>query len=278
MKGMIFNIQKFSLNDGPGIRTTVFFKGCPLKCWWCHNPESQSSEPELMYHEKQCIQCHSCEEKNMLEKSEACPTNAWTLMGKQYDVETLVEILLQDKVFYDQSNGGITFSGGEPLMQIDYLLEVMKQLKKQDIHVALDTTGYADWSVLEQTADYVDLYLYDIKHLDQEKHIALTGVDNEMIIHNLKQLHSLDKNIVIRVPVIPEYNDDEGYINGLGAWLQANRLYNVSLLPYHRIAMDKYNRLNLEYNRPDIQSPKEAHMEAIQIVLSSYGLNVSVGG
>lgn len=240
MTGCIFNIQRYALHDGPGIRTTVFLKGCPLRCKWCHNPESFLKASENILDLSSCIACNAC--KNYI-CPEKCPTGALETVGKEYTVATLMEEILKDKIFYEQSGGGVTFSGGEPLLQGDFLLEVVKACKAQGIHVTLDTAGYADWYAIENLLPYVDLVLYDIKHLDDGSHQLYTGVSNQRILENLNRLLQT-KEVYLRLPLIKGVNDDKNHLKSVLELARHQHILQVNILPYHGYAENKYAKLN----------------------------------
>ena len=261
-KGIVFNIQQFCVNDGPGIRTTVFLKGCPLRCAWCHNPESHKRAAEVSYLERKCIGCGECAEacaknahkfdggEHTLDREvcvscgecvDKCPTSAIEMMGKEMSVDDVISEVLRDKVFYESSGGGITLSGGEPLMQPDFAEAILAAAKKEGIHTAIETCGYADGSVIAGIAEQVDLFLYDIKLCDSAAHKEYTGVSNERIIENLRLIDSLGKPIILRCPIIPDVNDNEGHFCGIAAL--ADSLINllaIEIEPYHPLGNDKH--------------------------------------
>ena len=297
--GTVFNIQKYAIQDGPGIRTTVFLKGCPLNCWWCHNPESQSIQREILFSSDKCIGCGDCykgctskatssihreriKDNNQCSLcgkcAENCPTEAIEMVGKTMTVEDVMKEIEKDRVFYEESGGGVTFSGGEPLMQSEFLHEVLLRCREAEIHTALDTSGYSSWETLSKVSANVELFLYDIKHMNDQKHMALTGVSNRPILDNLKRLVAEGKRIWIRVPIIPGMNDDEQNMEEIGNLMDSLKLKEIYLLPYHNIAMDKYRRLGKAYGLPDIQTPSDKYMNEIAQNLSAYGLKVRIGG
>ncbi len=290
MSGVIFNIQKYSIHDGPGIRTTVFLKGCPLSCSWCHNPESQSFEKELLFFSNRCINCGECLRvcKNMRKAelctkcgscAEVCCTNAIELAGKEISVEALIKELEKDVIFYDSSKGGVTISGGEPLGQSEFTLELLRECKKRDINTAVDTSGYGNADALEKIAGLTDLFLYDIKLIDKEKHIQYTGVSNDLIHHNLKMLSDNGKKIWIRIPIIPGINDDAANIEATAKLIKSTSgIQQVNLLPYHNTAMDKYKRLNKKYALQDVKQPQKEHMDKIMDLYRRQGINAYIGG
>jgi len=298
--GKIFDIKKYAIHDGPGIRTTIFFKGCPLSCRWCHNPESISGASQRLYREERCIGCLECSSaclndaisagENKLKWEAAncvycktcarrCPAEAVEFIGKTMSVEDVVAEISKDTLFYDESSGGVTFSGGEPLMQPSFLTGLLKACGDLDLHRAVDTCGYADTRTLLKVASHVDLFLYDLKHMDPEKHYRYTGVSNEMILANLKCLSRQGAKIIIRLPVIPGINDDRENIERTGAFLSALAGVNqVNILPYHRTAAAKYKNLGLPYDIADIERPARDDLESIARQLERYGLQVKIGG
>ena len=259
MNGVIFNIQKYSLHDGPGIRTVVFLKGCPLRCKWCCNPESQRFEPEMMYKES--------------------PEQ----VGYEISEETLFDLILKDRSFYRRSGGGVTLSGGEALCQPEFVKEVLRLCYDSNIHTALETTGYADWKQFEKILPYTDLFLYDIKHMDSAVHKQLTGVSNETILSNLKKLAKTDKAIVIRLPLIKKYNATEENLHTLACFMNQNGINNINIMPFHQLGKEKYRYLQREYELEQeeglMQSESgQAFVEASKSLLESYGINVQIGG
>ena len=250
MKATIFDIERNSYVDGPGIRTTVFFKGCNLRCAWCHNPESQSPKYEMLFYKNKCTGCGKCKEKcpNHLESCELCgkctlycPHDAREICGKEYTVDEVVREILKDKAFYEASGGGVTFSGGECMLQIDFLEDLLKECQKNGIHTAVDTAGYVPFEQFEQILPYTELILYDIKCFDSEKHKQYTGVGNELILENLKRLLATDKSVWIRIPIIPTVNDTEEEIRSIRSFLlSCGTPEKVELLPYHAMGEHKY--------------------------------------
>jgi len=290
--GRIFNIQRYSIHDGPGIRTTVFLKGCPLSCIWCHNPESQSFDPELMLYDKRCIGCGKCAEVckhgALLDRSkctscgscaEVCYSKARELAGKLMTVTEVIAQIEKDSIFYDESGGGVTFSGGEPLSQPEFLLELLKQCKKREYHTAVDTSGYGAAEMVKAVSSMTDLFLYDLKLMDDDKHISYTGVSNKQILENLKTISRLGNRIHIRIPLIPDINDDESNIKAAAEVIQSIPVIEqVNILPYHNIAVDKYTRLGKPSSLMDIPVPSNEYMESIAEKFLSYGIKVKIGG
>ena len=253
MKGMLFDIQRASTVDGPGFRTTVFFKGCNLRCAWCHNPESQSAVPQLLFYQERCTHCGLCERvcPYGLKKcdlcgkcADACPQEARSLCGTEYTVEDAMKKILPDRLFYQTSGGGATFSGGECMLQLGFLKELLDSCKKEKIHTAVDTAGAVPWRSFEEILPYTDMFLYDVKSMNSQRHKEYTGVGNEQILENLSRLLQMQKRVWVRVPVIPGVNDTLEEMRALRAFLLANGYpEKVELLPYHRMGEMKWKAL-----------------------------------
>lgn len=265
MKATIFDIQRNSFVDGPGIRTTVFFKGCNLKCKWCHNPESQSPEKEMMFYKDKCIGCGKCKEicPNHLKKCDFCgkcelfcTADARKICGKEYTVDEVLSEIVKDKSFYETSDGGATFSGGECMLQIDFLCELLKKCKENGIHTAVDTAGNVPWEYFERILKHTDLFLYDIKLFDREKHKRYTGADNKVILDNLKKLFEAGANICIRIPIICGVNDLVSEMQRIKSFLQPYHPLKIELLPYHKLGTHKYDALNMEKHEFDVPDEK----------------------
>ena len=247
MTGTIFDIQRFSVHDGPGIRTTVFMKGCPLRCRWCHNPEGLSKALQLQFFEDKCIGCGLCGERKQLSNSQKCPAEALKICGRVVDEDEVIDEILRDKIFYSD-NGGVTFSGGECLLQADFVVSVLSKVKGLGLHTAVDTCGYVPWEELEKTLTYCDLYLYDVKCFTSNLHKEYTGVDNLLIIDNLKRLADTQKDIWIRIPVIPGFNDYASEMTQIAELVSSiSSVKQVTLMPYHTLGASKYKTLGLEY-------------------------------
>ncbi|NOR45629.1 MAG: glycyl-radical enzyme activating protein [Candidatus Delongbacteria bacterium] len=278
MKGTIFNIQKFSLHDGPGIRTTVFFKGCPLSCVWCHNPESINGNIETTFTEEKCIDCDICKGIRDISTAEKCPADAIETIGYKVSVDELFSEIEKDKEYYETSNGGVTFSGGEPLLQSDFLLEILKKCKENGIHTSIDTCGHVRQSDLEKINEYVDLYLYDLKLIDNELHKSYTALGNDLILENLKYLSEKGKRIFLRLPLIPEVTDTEKNISEIIEFLKGINFEQINLLSYHGYAKNKYIKLGMEYEM-DLFKPTEAEwLEEIKNKFISAGFKTVIGG
>jgi pyruvate formate lyase activating enzyme len=266
-KGMIFDIIKYAIHDGPGIRTTVFLKGCPLACCWCQNPESKNLEPEkiLDMNRRKYSHLFYNEDKNII--------------GRSVTVKQVMTEVEKDSIFYKYSGGGATFSGGEPLMQPDFLLTLLKASKKKKIHTALDTSGYAPWKVFKRVMDYVGLFLYDLKLMNSDEHREYTGEDNTVILENIEKLARRKANIVIRIPVITGITDKQKNIRAIGEFLQSIRgIELVDLLPYNYLCEDKYQRMRRDYSLKHIETPTEKRLHEIEKLLETYGLSVKIDG
>lgn len=253
MKGMLFDIQRASTVDGPGFRTTVFFKGCNLRCAWCHNPESQSAVPQLLFYQERCTHCGLCERVcpyglrkcDLCGKcADACPQEARSLCGMEYAVGDAMKKILPDRLFYQTSGGGATFSGGECMLQLGFLKELLDFCKKEKIHTAVDTAGAVPWRFFEEILPYTDMFLYDVKSMNSQRHKEYTGVGNEQILENLSRLLQMQKRVWVRVPIIPGVNDTLEEMRALRAFLLANGYpEKVELLPYHRMGEMKWKAL-----------------------------------
>jgi pyruvate formate lyase activating enzyme len=286
--GLVFNVQRFSLHDGPGVRSTVFMKGCPLSCAWCHNPESQSAEPEYIRMRHLCMSCGRCTEIELDnpvvtgrddDDVEACPTGALQAVGQRIESAALVETLMSDRIFFDESGGGVTFSGGEPLMQAPFVTEALGLLQARGVHTALDTCGFGRWPALRDAAARANLVLYDLKLMDEARHEAVTGVSNAGILQNLKALAQVHPAVWIRMPIIPGINDDEANVDATAAFVQSlPGIRQVDLLPYHPTGEAKFARVGMDYPLHGTPSPTLAHLESLAGRFRARGLNTTIGG
>jgi pyruvate formate lyase activating enzyme len=311
---LIFDIRRYSINDWPGIRITIFMKGCPLRCKWCHNPESQSPEVQKLYTASKCIGAQDCievcpedaltltpegivtdyESCTLCGKcAEVCPSKAIEMSGKLYSAGELLAIIEKERVHIDQSGGGVTFSGGEPLMHPDFLIEMLKACGEKGIHRVVDTCGFAPTKTLLEVAKHTDLFLYDLKMMNPEQHKKWTGVDNRLILNNLKVLAEKGANINIRIPLIKNVNAEEDEIRVMAEFIadlplkkrgSVQRLRGaspqpiVNLLPYHNIASGKYKKLEILYDEGAMDELSEADIQKAIEVFHSFGIETEVGG
>lgn len=291
-KANIFNIQHFSLHDGPGIRTSVFMNGCPLRCYWCHNPESFVPFPQVQFYAAKCTFCGRCAkrcpnahngERALFTPSctlcgecvKTCWSQALISVGREVSLEELYEEIASDRDLYDKSGGGVTFTGGEPLLQPSFLYEILKKCREGGIHTALETSGFSDWSIIRKLLPYLDYIFYDIKVFDKEKHLAGTGVSNERIVHNLEMLCETDSKVTVRVPVIPGFNDSKEDIREIAAWLASQkRMLPVELMPFHGICVGKYEALGLEYPAAGLSEPTKEKLRELAEVFRTYSINI----
>ncbi len=250
MDGLIFNIQRFCINDGPGIRTTVFFKGCLLKCVWCHNPESQSWDKQIMFYPDKCTHCGKCKNLTIDNTEFFCPNEGKEICGRTVTTDEVIAEVMKDYEFYKNSGGGITLSGGEPLFQFEFALEILKKAKENKLHTAIETCGFADESKIMQIAEYTDLFLFDFKESNPELHKAYTGVDNVLILKNLSLLNELNKDIILRCPIIPGYNDrHENYDKICELANTLTSIKSIEIEPYHSFGESKYVALGKQQSK-----------------------------
>jgi len=297
-RGLIFNIQRYSVQDGPGIRTTIFMKGCPLNCSWCSNPESWEPYPELIVRDIKCIRCGKCiqvcpagaisldvQDYRKIDRAkcdlcfkcvDVCPSGALSKVGKYMTVNEVMEEIEPDEIFYRNSGGGITVSGGEPLLQWEFAYELLRACKQKHFHTALDTCGYARWSILEKILNYVDLVLYDIKHIDAKLHKKGTGKNNTLILNNARRISNAAK-LWIRVPLIAGYNDSPEHMRGIAELAKEVGAEKVSLLPYHELGREKYFNLGRAYNIGRFNVPSNGHIQLLKDLIESLGVKVTVG-
>jgi pyruvate formate lyase activating enzyme len=311
--GRVFDIQGFTVNDGPGIRTEVFLKGCPLRCLWCHSPESQSFDPQVAWFEIRCIGVENCGRclgecptgalrKREVKLSQAgkaetqlvsidrstcddcgkcaviCPARALSVAGTDMTIEEVMQRVEKDAPYCRKSGGGLTVSGGEPMVQHEFLMALLKKCKDKGFDTCLDTTGYTKWDRYLEILPYVNLFLYDLKHMDSRRHRELTGVSNELILENARRLACEGTDIQMRIPVIPGINDSDENLRASGAFCAeiGPAVRMVQLLPYHRLGVAKYERLQKKYELESIMPPTDEHMEWCKSIIESYGLRVKI--
>ena len=299
--GIIFDIQRFAVHDGPGIRTNVFFKGCPLSCAWCCNPESQNGYVEIGYNEKDCIHCESCvavcpsaaitvnangRQFDRVKCADcqnkpcaaACSPKAISAFGKAVGLQYILDEVLKDEMFYKNSQGGVTVSGGEPLEQADFLREFLKACRERGLHTAVETCSHCPWESFEKIMDYTDMFLCDIKHMDKNRFFDMTGGDLEVVLENLKKLGERSKSIVVRVPVIPGYNDDENSFVKICEFAVEIGAKDLHLLPYHGLGKTKYDKLNVPYRMKDARAPSQESLCQLKDIITRHGLKANIGG
>ncbi len=267
IEGIVFDLKKFAVHDGPGIRTTVFFKGCPLNCTWCHNPESKRRDVETLITTKRrkCLDLSYSETKEVL--------------GKKVNVNELMEEIKKDIPYYDESGGGVTFSGGEPMMQVDFLYELLHACKMEELHTTVDTSGYCSYESFEKINDLVDLYLFDLKLIDEEKHRMYTGVTNKNILNNLTKLTEDENEVYVRIPIVPNLTDTEKNINDSIEFLKKlNRIKKVDILPFHKMGSNKFQKLDIPDFHKHTETPPEEQMNELKNRFESAGFSVKIGG
>ncbi len=289
--GTVFDVKRCSLHDGPGIRTTVFLKGCPLQCLWCHNPESMSGRPEVLWQPEKCTGCGACAEvcpsgcHRMDSKdghlfnrrncsqcgrcAEVCLFGGLSIAGQSMSVEAVLTEVLKDKSYFETSGGGLTLSGGEPFVQADFSLALLKECKQKGLHTCVETCGFTSYENLQRAAEYTDLFLYDLKETNQEKHCEYTGQDNRLILDNLKKLSASKAKIILRCPIIPGLNDREDHFDGIAAVaVKLDSLVEINLMPYHPFAAHKRPQLGMDYSLNDISAPTAEQKEIWRVALS----------
>lgn len=307
--GIVFNIQNFTVHDGPGIRTEVFLKGCNFRCKWCSNPESFNVNQEVGLYEARCIgisKCgyciNSCTKDALIVKNdkivginkdnctqclkcaEVCPSNALQFWGKKMNVQEVMDNILPDKNIYKKSGGGVTFSGGEALVQWEFVLEILKQCKKENIHTCVESALHCNPKIIDEILPYTDLFISDIKHMDNDKHIKYTGLDNKLTLKNIKKIIDSNKPIIVRIPVVPEHNDNKENIDKTIHFILNdlnNKISQVQLLRYRRLGEEKYKSLSLEYPMADLEYPNvddfEEKLENYAQLMKSFGIPAVVG-
>ncbi|MBS7614331.1 glycyl-radical enzyme activating protein [Candidatus Bathyarchaeota archaeon] len=295
-KGTIFDIQRFSVHDGPGIRTTIFLKGCTLRCFWCQNPEGIHLKPEVMFYPDRCIYCGNCllacpnkahvvkEDAHVFlrEKCTACGKCAQTcyagalvLVGREMTVDEVVDEVLRDKVFYETSGGGVTLSGGDPIVQYSFSRALLKKCKKVGLHTAIETAANCQWKILASLLPMLDLVMMDIKHVDSEKHKKATGVSNKIILNNAVRLSKTKKPLILRVPIIPGFNDTKSEVEAIAEFVKEfSNLEYLELLPFHRLGEGKYKALGLEYSASNLAVPAKEKMRELSEAVKKLGIKV----
>jgi pyruvate formate lyase activating enzyme len=298
--GRIFDFKRYSLHDGPGIRTTVFLQGCPLSCWWCHNPESQRNSSYVQYHEDPCVGCQACvetceqhaltltehgmERDNSLcttcgDCTEACPAEARELVGKPQTVAEVLALVEKDRLYYEDSGGGVTFSGGEPLGQMEFLLEALQACEERELHRAVDTSGLAKTEDVLKVAEHTDLFLFDLKVMDDQRHRQTTGVSNQRIVENLRALDAVKQAVRVRVPVIPGINDDHDNFLAMADLLATlNHVQQVDLLPYHSSAREKHQKFGMPWKLNGATHQPPEQLEELAAVIRRPNYKVTIGG
>ncbi len=295
-KGLIFNIQRFSLHDGPGIRTTIFFKGCPLSCLWCQNPEGLSSNQELFQCSAKCIGCKSClgscpegaisfdGPEPVIDRSicklcmtcaDNCPTGALEAIGREMTVKEVAAEVLKDMVIFEESGGGVTLSGGEPLLQIDFVVELLKAMKELNINTAVETSGYVSMEALKKVSSWTDLFLYDLKLLDPEKCKEYTGMSSKPVLDNFKCLAQNGSQLAVRMPLIPGINDHCDHLRLVADILKESGINELELIPYHNLGAHKYRGLNVDYQLQELEPPSKNQMVAAREAFLSEGISTT---
>lgn len=299
MSGIVTNIQRFSIHDGPGIRTTVFFKGCNLRCFWCHNPETLALEPQLQLFPNRCIGCGACftrcpngahERANGTHLfhrelcqacgrcAETCYAEALVITGESKTPEQVVAEVLRDKPFYETSKGGVTLSGGEPLLQLEFAYEILQLCKSEGVHTAIETALNVPWERVEAILPVTDLVMFDLKLLDAEKHKAATGVSNKRILANIERLGRTAKPLIMRTPIVPGVNDTPEEVAAIAHFAaQLDNLLYYELLPFHPMASGKYDSLEMNYRARDLQRPSKETMDALTEHAQAVGIQVKHG-
>ncbi len=298
-KGLVFSIQRYSIHDGPGIRTTVFLKGCPMTCKWCSNPESINPFPELMVRDARCNGCGKCLEVCVpdaisLDKTsvrvdrsrcdlclkcvEVCLPGAIEITGKYMSVTEVADECVRDELFYRNSGGGVTLSGGEPLYQPEFAISLLKECRERGLSTAIDTSGYASWEVLDRVLQYTDIVLYDIKHINSEMHRKGTGVRNDLILKNFERIAGTRRaRIWVRIPIIPDFNDSEQFIDKLAEFIMGMPIEKISLLGYHEWGKPKYGALGIKYPLDGCVPPSQERLQILSGIMQSKGLKVTIG-
>ncbi len=298
--GIVADIKKFAIHDGPGIRTTVFLKGCPLTCWWCHNPENRLPRPEAVYREARCIRCGRCarackhDALSMNDDrpvshtdlcvacgtcAQACPAEARQIVGREMTIEEVMVEIRSDVIFYDESGGGATFSGGEPLLQPDFLRDLLNACRREGVHTTLDTTGYAPPDTFRDIATDVSFFLYDLKLMDDSRHQDCCGVSNQVILENLQGLAHENRRTIIRIPLIPGINDDDANLSQVADFVASLPVpFPVDILPYQQMGIGKYDLLHRHYRLRETTPPTNGRVNAAADIIAARNLRVTIKG
>jgi pyruvate formate lyase activating enzyme len=299
-KGIVFDIKRYAIHDGPGIRTTVFLKGCSMRCRWCHNPEGISKYPEVVFRKERCRQCGDCvsvcsdgaiQEDGGLriidtgkctlcgKCMDVCSAGALEIVGREMSVSEVMGVIEKDVIFYDESGGGATFSGGEPLFQVAFLRGLLRACRERSIHTTVDTAGFCPYASLESILDWVDLFLYDLKGMDDRVHESCTGVSNRTILENLKRLSAQHKSVVVRLPVVRGVNDGDEAMEAMVGFLRSlENIRRVDLLPFHRFGVSKYSRLQAPNFYIEDFPEVDSRVDELKMRMQQYGFDVKVGG
>lgn len=298
-EAVITDMQRYSVHDGPGIRTLVFFKGCPLRCQWCHNPETHDPMPELLYKAEMCIGCGEClkrcpngairvQDGQVITDRirctlcgtcvDYCYAEAREISGKTYTVDEVYEFVMRDMDFYQHTGGGVTLSGGEVLMHAGFASELLKKLKEQGVHTAIETCGYASWQNVQKVVQYTDLVLFDIKHSDEDAHKKFTGRSNEIILHNLKMISEMGKDIIARVPLIPGVNDSVEVLSKIAGIAKDVKAKELHILPFHQIGTSKWDAASKDYQFRDVPEPTTEEVEALVKQIGEIDIPIVIGG
>lgn len=304
-QAILFDISRYMIEDGPGIRTGIFFKGCSLRCKWCSNPFGLNPHPQLAFNKRKCVGCFACvavcpEKAISIFKNELindyklckacgqcvriCPNNARVIVGKRYSVQEIVDLIQRDQMFYRRYNGGVTLTGGEVLLQYKAVKNLVRSCRENMIHTAVETSGYGNWLFLKDIIENCNLVFMDIKHMDSKVHRLLTGVDNDLIIRNIRNVARYSFNhgfpqLILRLPVVPGLNDDEDNLRKVGKFVASlPGEIELNLLPYHCLGINKYAMIGLKYELEKVETPKKEHMQKIQEIIKNYITRCSIGG
>jgi pyruvate formate lyase activating enzyme len=285
--GLVFDTRRHAIHDGPGIRVSIFLKGCPLSCLWCHNPEGMDFEPEFILRPERCISCGECDlarSQGAGAYADVCPSGARELAGKPMQIREVLALAESESPYFDTSGGGVTFTGGEPLAQAEFVLAAAKELEKHGFHTAIDTSGYADTETLLSIVKHADLFMYDLKHMDDELHHCYTGDSNKIIHDNIRLLADNGADVIISIPLIPGYNDDDRNMKATAAFVASlkpsrrSTPYPVRILPFHNSARSKYQRIGKKYECGVLAAPETWQVERAAAIFIGHGIDTSIGG